>query len=75
MKENFIDDNRGCADDWAGTMGSLVKYGLLGKQSHHPLKKSKNWKDFITTGCWASPTNPALGDARRYLKRVLTKCI
>jgi len=32
-------------------MGSLVKYGLLGKQSHHPLKKIKNWKDFITTGC------------------------
>jgi hypothetical protein len=50
------------ADDGAETMGSFMKYGLLGKQSHQTLKKRKNWKDGTTTACCASPTNPAPGE-------------
>jgi hypothetical protein len=63
------------ADDGAETMGSLVKYGHLRKKIHQPLKKVKKKKDAITTGCGESPINPALSNARCYLKRVLTKCI
>jgi hypothetical protein len=55
----------------------LLTYQIwtFGETNPSAIEKGLARKDIITTGCGQSPINPALSNARCYLKKALTRCI
>jgi hypothetical protein len=57
----IIEDVRG---RWGGDDGVDGEIWTFGEKDPSAIEKSLERKDVITTGCWASSTNPALADPR-----------
>lgn len=58
-----------------GDDGVVGEMWTFGETDPSAIEKGLARKDAITTGCSQSPINLAPGNARCYLKRVLTKYI